>query len=606
VAVRIGSNISSLQAQRRVGEATSSVGASLSRLSSGQRVNRASDDAAGLAIADTLRTRRTVYDRGAKNVSDGVSLLTIADSAIGELAGLTTRILELAEQGANGVYSVAQRKAMDTEAQRLRDEFLRISRSTQFNGLNLFDGSIQGLRIQAGLGVDGGVASSLGGKLGSGYVVDGSGQTILGNVQSSTVADFSGDGVTDVVGWAGAGLAFQAGLGNGTFSAATTLTTSATPYGFEAADFNNDGALDLVGAVGTATLSVFLNNRVGGFNPATSVTTGGAASLIAVVDANSDGRMDIVTATNNLAGNDTLSLLLGNGSGGFAAPSTISLGTGFDPNALEAGDFNGDGVTDLLLLSNAGSSVVYRGNGVGGFTLQNSTSGPYLNATVGDFNGDGISDFAQSDAGTVEVWLGSQSGTFTLSSSLSGNQVGVGDMNGDSALDIITTDGDNNSFSILLGNGSGGFSDSGMQGVGFLPSIATGDVDGDGVTDIVASGYTPFLGKTRDGINPIQPFSLLTQADARQAIAPLTRKLEELSKQRGVIGAFQSRLASASLSASSQSDGFRAAESRIRDVDVAQEAARLVGSQIRQQAATAVLAQANLQPSLALQLLAIS
>jgi flagellin len=178
-------------------------------------------------------------------------------------------------------------------------------------------------------------------------------------------------------------------------------------------------------------------------------------------------------------------------------------------------------------------------------------------------------------------------------------------MNGDGALDIVATDSDALAFT-LLGDGFGNFTERFVYTVDFVSAAtATVDVNGDGTLDIVGTNgaIKALLNTAQSGVNPIVPFSLKNQAEAAQAIAPLTRKLEELNKQRGVIGGFVSRLTTAGQSATSQSDGFRAAESRIRDVDVAQEVAKLSGAQIRQQAATAVLAQANLQPSLALQLL---
>jgi len=117
--IRIGSNIASLTAQRRLGEADSALSKTFERLSSGQRINRASDDAAGLAIADDLKAKGRIYTQGIRNGNDGISLLNIADSAIDALTGVVTRIRELSEQSANGTYSNQQRAALDAEAQAL-------------------------------------------------------------------------------------------------------------------------------------------------------------------------------------------------------------------------------------------------------------------------------------------------------------------------------------------------------------------------------------------------------------------------------------------------------------------------------------------------------
>jgi len=111
------------------------------------------------------------------------------------------------------------------------------------------------------------------------------------------------------------------------------------------------------------------------------------------------------------------------------------------------------------------------------------------------------------------------------------------------------------------------------------------------------------LATTREGIAPILEFSLKTVADARQAMGMLDNKLRALSSARGSIGAFQSRLAVAANTLASARENFAAAGGRIMDADVPQESSTLTRTQILQQAGAAVLAQANLQPALALQLL---
>ena len=143
--ISIASNIASLTAQRRLGENSQELSKTYEKLSSGMRINHASDDAAGLAIASGLNTNTRVYQQGVRNLNDGISVHNIADSALGELTNVVTRIQELAEQAANGTFSAKQRASIDTEAQALAKEYSRIAKSTQFNGLNLFDGSVQGL-----------------------------------------------------------------------------------------------------------------------------------------------------------------------------------------------------------------------------------------------------------------------------------------------------------------------------------------------------------------------------------------------------------------------------------------------------------------------------
>lgn len=141
MAITLGSNIASLQAQRRLSNATGQLGTSYERLSSGQRINKASDDAAGLAIADSLRANQRVASVAIRNANDGISTITIADSALGEIGNVLSRLAELSQQSANGVFSVVQRSALSNEFVALGSEIERIAVTTEFNGVKLLSGN---------------------------------------------------------------------------------------------------------------------------------------------------------------------------------------------------------------------------------------------------------------------------------------------------------------------------------------------------------------------------------------------------------------------------------------------------------------------------------
>lgn len=149
MAVTLGSNIASLQAQRRLGLASDRLAATFERLSSGQRINRASDDAAGLAIADSLRADQRVASVAIRNANDGISTIAIADSALGEIGNVLSRLAELSEQSANGVFSVTQRSALTNEFVALASEIERIAVTTEFNGVKLLSGN-SSLVLQVG------------------------------------------------------------------------------------------------------------------------------------------------------------------------------------------------------------------------------------------------------------------------------------------------------------------------------------------------------------------------------------------------------------------------------------------------------------------------
>jgi flagellin len=119
MAITIGSNISSLMAQSKLAQSEQVLGGVFEWLSSGQRINRASDDAAGLAISESLGAKRRVYTQAIRNIGDGVSAINIAESALGQLGGVVERLRELSQQALSGTLGQAQRSALNNEAQQM-------------------------------------------------------------------------------------------------------------------------------------------------------------------------------------------------------------------------------------------------------------------------------------------------------------------------------------------------------------------------------------------------------------------------------------------------------------------------------------------------------
>ena len=138
--LNIRTNIASINAQKSLGLTERGLSTAFERLSSGLRINRASDDAAGLAIAESLKADSRIASVAMRNASDGVSIIAITDGAIGSITNVLTRLAELAEQSANGVFSNDQRSALALEFTALMSEVERISATTEFNGLQLLKG----------------------------------------------------------------------------------------------------------------------------------------------------------------------------------------------------------------------------------------------------------------------------------------------------------------------------------------------------------------------------------------------------------------------------------------------------------------------------------
>lgn len=148
----INTNSASLNAQMNLGKTSGSLQTSINRLSSGLRVNSARDDAAGLAIASRMTAQIRGFDQAQRNTNDGVSLLQVADGAMGKITDNLQRMRELAVQAKNGTLNDTDRDNLDREYGELASEVERIAEGSQFNGNNLFDAGNSSVTLQIGAG----------------------------------------------------------------------------------------------------------------------------------------------------------------------------------------------------------------------------------------------------------------------------------------------------------------------------------------------------------------------------------------------------------------------------------------------------------------------
>ena len=146
----ITTNVTSLQAQNNLDKSSSALAKSLERLSSGQRINSASDDAAGMAIASRMTAQIRGMDAAKRNTQDGISLVQTAEGAMGVQVEQLQRTRELSVQASNGMLSFEDRTKLNTEAVALMDELNKIATETNFNGNKLLDGSIASMIVQVG------------------------------------------------------------------------------------------------------------------------------------------------------------------------------------------------------------------------------------------------------------------------------------------------------------------------------------------------------------------------------------------------------------------------------------------------------------------------
>jgi flagellin len=150
--LRINTNVPSLIAQRNLRTTRGSLDRSLERLSSGTRINHAGDDAAGLAISESLRAQMRGLGQAERNAQDGVSMVQVAEGAMAEVANILIRMRELGVQASSDTVGPQERKFLDVEFQQLLEEIDRIANSTEYNRVPLLNGSSSTFEIQVGTG----------------------------------------------------------------------------------------------------------------------------------------------------------------------------------------------------------------------------------------------------------------------------------------------------------------------------------------------------------------------------------------------------------------------------------------------------------------------
>jgi hypothetical protein len=288
---------------------------------------------------------------------------------------------------------------------------------------------------------------------------------------SVVAADLNGAGGLDlaVANQGASNVSILLGTGTGTFGAPTNFAVGTDPVAVVAADLNGAGGLDLAvaneNATGVGSVSILLGNGSGGFSnaPGSPVTTGPSGSApqsIAVANLNGAGGLDLAVVNE---GTSNVSILLGNGTGGFTPGSPVS--TGAAPSDVGTADVNADGKADLIVANTDGNSVsILLGNGTGGFA--NATGSPVGGLTgpegtaAADYNGDGKLDLAVANTGApypgnLTILLGNGTGAFTASASTipaegAPTTVAADDLTGDTKPDLAVANYDTGNLTVQL------------------------------------------------------------------------------------------------------------------------------------------------------------
>ncbi len=333
-------------------------------------------------------------------------------------------------------------------------------------------------------------------------------------------ADFDGDGKLDLLTLGGGCLSdpcankgmvsLRVGKGNGDFREPTTFEVGNNPLSVVAGHFNADGKLDLaVTNNNSNTVSILLANGTGGFAAATDLPVSAKPRSIAAGDFNGDGKTDLVVSHLPFSLDNKLSILLGDGQGGFGAPTLMSIALPLF--SLTVGDLNHDGKLDIVgspiayinSVSDADAGIyVLFGKGDGTFVAPRKYAQGMraLSFVLFDFNADGWLDLATVASDKLTLFLGDGTGnlatpslfplTLVPSSFSPSRELVLGDFNGDGKPDLAVTNGTYESVEILTGNGLGRFSApvSFIIGSGTY-SLAVGDYNADGLPDIASANY---------------------------------------------------------------------------------------------------------------------
>jgi flagellin-like hook-associated protein FlgL len=308
--------------------------------------------------------------------------------------------------------------------------------------------------------------------------------------------------------------------------------------------------------------------------------------------------------------------MLGYGNGTFASGTNYTLS--FIPTTISTGDFNNDGVSDVIATSAADSLGIIYGNANGTFRVGATFSGGGGSATTSsvvasDVNFDGNLDLTVLSIGdsTASVFLGNGDGTFKARVSYSTGSTGgrhrLEDLNGDGVPDLIAMFAGGGAAKVLFGNRDGSFGAANSLNVGTQISLFTlGDFNRDGVTDIaaaIAANRVLYYAGNRTSSTGEAYVNLSSQNKARDAFSALSATQQRIELERGVVGANQSRLAAGLGALAGATESSVQAAGRISDVDIAEASANSARLTILENAAAAVLAHANMSPAIAITLL---
>lgn len=540
---------------RQLNSASGAQSKSMEKLSSGLRINKAGDDAAGLAISEKMRGQIRGLDMAAKNAQDGVSMLQTAEGALNETHSILQRMRELSVQSSNDTNTDADRESINTEINQLKEEIDRIGNTTEFNTKKLIDGSIGEKKI-AGTDNAAVVSEALGKQTkattGALAVAFNGGTAKIANIDADVSSSIKVDGADINFTIKQADIQGATNIDDFAKLSQDTINAAIDKYN---SDFGTDVAHITVAKDATAPTKLVF----------TSGSEGGDSTIDITADA-ATGKNQYweIAGIAPATGSPTTSVT---GSEGiFDAAGAAKLGA---VDAADTSKVTIDGVELEVTWASVGGA-----SATAGTTTLESLSDEFakdINDTIDDYNAT-----VPSDKQIKNVTVGVKDGSFVVTSG------------SDKATSSIKFD--DSEAAQLLGVAK---QNSATQGGGVDFQIGANQTQKMKVT--IEDMRTDALG--------IKDIDLSNKAGAEEAITKINDAIEKVSTQRSNLGAFQNRLEHTINNLNTSSENLTAAESRIRDVDMAKEMMNQTKNSILSQAAQAMLAQSNQMPQGVLQLL---
>ena len=559
--MRIQHNITALSAYRNLTNNNSAVSKNLEKLSSGYRINRAGDDAAGLAISEKMRAQITGLETAQKNANDGISLIQTAEGALTEVHSMLNRMVELANQSANGTYQDEDRANLQAEVAALQDEINRISEGTNFNGINLLDGTMDrrvAVSGESNVEVTPIKDGQLGNKAQAGvFSVDFSNTTITNTGTAAAAPTFT---------IFGKGIQLDSMNSGASISGASLAAQVVEKWNAQAdTDKTFHGAKIEASLDGDKVIFTMSDAPNADWNTAattgafTGVTGGNQGEEVTVTTikepvSSAEGRkyaQGSITLTEDLVA-DGKTLTIGDTTYVFAVGKNSEFSK--MDNVIDLTDMKQDDIAGKI--------------GVVGMRLSQ----------------------AAADNKNFKVGTTTTTGVITLTEKEGGVDYAKNNLQGDTLADKKDADADDWAGLVKTGSVNVSATKDGL-------TLQIGDTSDD------FNKLTVSVGNMSSESLGISGIDISTQKGAAAAVDVIKAAINKVSTTRGSLGALQNRLEHTINNLSVTSENMTAAESRIRDVDMAKEMMAYTKNNILVQSSQAMLAQANQIPQGVLQLL---